>query len=139
MSPKKIKTPKSKSSEIIVEAERILRTVRENEAFYFYEAIGKPTGENARNLFDFLEKIKSTKLESLIFHHQRKDFKNWIEKTLGDSDLARKIERIAPSRDDKFRTRIQTAVENRLKELRGATVTVWVNEDLAIASSNAAS
>jgi len=139
MSTKKKKTPKNRKSKIRIDASRVLRTVSENEAFYFYEGIGKPTGENARNLADFLEKIKSVKLETLIFHHQRKDFKNWIEKTLGDSDLARKIERIAPSCDDRLRTRIQVAVENRLKELKGATVTAWVNEALAIDSSSCTS
>jgi len=139
MSTKKKKTPKNRKSKIRIDASRVLRTVSENEAFYFYEDIGKPTGENARNLADFLEKIKSAKLETLIFHHQRKDFKNWIEKTLGDSELAKKIEKIAPSCDDKLRTRIQATIENRLKELKGATVTLWINDNITIASTSRAS
>ncbi|MBX5328945.1 MAG: DUF5752 family protein [Candidatus Bathyarchaeota archaeon] len=136
MSIKKKKTPKNRKSKINVDPSRILRTVSENEAFYFYEDIGKPTGENARNLIDFLEKIKSAKLETILFHHQRKDFKNWIEKTLGDSELAKKIERITPSYDDKLRTQIQAIIEGRLKELKGTTVTLWVNDNLTVASSS---
>ena len=133
---KKRKTQKSRGLEVNAEATKILRTVRDEEAFYFYEAIGKPTGENARSLSDFLEKIKSVKLESLLFHLQRKNFQNWIEKTLGDSKLARKMDRIPPSHDDDLRTKIHATVENRIKELRGTSLTLLVNEDLAVVSSS---
>jgi len=131
---KKRKTQKSRDLEVNAEAIRILRILRDEEAFYFYEAIGKPTGENARSLSDFLEKIKSVKLESLLFHLQRKDFQTWIKKILGDSKLARKMDRIPPSHDDDFRTKIHATVENRIKELRGAPLTLLVNEDLAVVS-----
>jgi len=131
---KKRKTQKSRGLEVNAEAIRILRILRDEEAFYFYEAIGKPTGENARSLSDFLEKIKSVKLESLLFHLQRKDFQTWIKKILGDSKLARKMDGIPPSHDDDFRTKIHATVENRIKELRGAPLTLLVNEDLAVVS-----
>lgn len=113
---------------------RILRTVKDEEAFYFYEAFGKPIGERAGSLSDFLEKIKSVKLESLLFHLQRKDFQNWINRTLGDSALARKIGRIPPSQNEETRTKIHSTVENRIKELRGTSLTLLVTEDLAVAS-----
>ena len=54
---------------------KILRTVDDQEAFYFYEAFGKPTGKAARNLSDFLDIVKSVKTESLMFHLQRGDFR----------------------------------------------------------------
>jgi len=133
---KKRKTQKSRDLEVNAEAIRILRILRDEEAFYFYEAIGKPTGENAQSLSDFLEKMKSVKLESLLFHLQRKDFQTWIEKTLGDSKLARKMDRIPPSHDDDLRTKIHATVENRIKELRGTSLTLLVNEDLAVVSSS---
>jgi len=130
---------KGKSLEIDKEAIRIMRTVKDEEAFYFYEALGKPTGESARSLPDYLGKIKSVKLESLLFHLERKDFQNWIKKTLGDPKLARKLDRIKPSYNDNLRTKIHAAVENRIKELRGASLELLVSEDLVIASSNARS
>jgi len=136
---KKRKAQKSRGLEDSTEAIRILRTVRDEEAFYFYEAFGKPTGENARSLSDFLEKIKSVKLESLLFHLQRKDFQNWIKKTLGDSKLARRIGRILPSRDEDLRTKIHATVENRIKELKEAPLTLLVSEDLAVAYSSSTS
>ena len=113
---KKRKTQKSRDLEVNAEAIRILRILRDEEAFYFYEAIGKPTGENARSLSDFLEKIKSVKLESLLFHLQRKDFQTWIKKILGDSKLARKMDRIPPymmmNLEQKFTRPSKTASKN---------------------------
>jgi hypothetical protein len=142
MSPKirkKRKIQKSRGLEVNAEAMRILRTVRDEEAFYFYEAVGKPTGESARSLSDFLEKMKSVKLESVVFHLQRKDFQNWINKILGDSKLARKMDRIRPSRNDELRMKIHAVVENRIKELRDASLTLLVSEDLAVVSSGSTS
>jgi len=132
---KKRKTQKRRGLEVSAEATKILRTMRDEEAFYFYEAIGKPTEENARSLSDFLEKIKSVRLESLLFHLQRRDFQTWMKKILGDSKLARKMDRISPSHDDDLRIKIHATVENRIKELRDASLTLLVSEDLAVVSS----
>jgi len=136
---KKRRTQKSRRLEVNTEAIKILRMVKDEEAFYFYEDTGKPTGESAKSLSDFLEKIKTVKLESLQFHLQRKDFQNWIEKTLGDSNLARKIERISPSNDEALRTKIQSNIESRLKELKEASIPLLVTENLTVASLSSAS
>ena len=136
---RKRKTQKDRGLKVNTEVVRILRTVKDEEAFYFYEDIGKPTGENAKSLPDFLEKIKSVKPESLHFHLQRKDFQNWIEKTLNDSELARRIEKILPSHDEDIRTRIHATIENRIKELRDTSATLLVNPDLAVAVSSSTS
>jgi hypothetical protein len=101
-----------------VDETKILRTVRTNEAFYFYEAIGKPTGEVARNLSGFLDKVKSIKTESLMFHLQRKDFESWVAKTLGDPELAAELERIRSSNHgDDVRTSLCKTVRDRIREL----------------------
>jgi hypothetical protein len=131
---KKKKLQKSKSLEVNKEAVRILRTVRDEEAFYFYETLGKPTGECARNLSDFLVKMKSVKSESLVFHLQRKDFQNWIKKTLGDSKLAKKLDEIQLSHGD-LRTKIHAIIENRIEELKETRLALLVSEDLPIVSS----
>jgi len=117
--------------EVDSEAVKIQRTVRDDEAFYFYEAVGKPTGDAARNLSDFLDKMKSVNSESLMFHQLRGDFTNWIEKTLGDSKLARKLEKITPSDNEDVRTRICKTVETRLKELRQSSPTILIEANLA--------
>jgi predicted lactoylglutathione lyase len=131
--PKKNKRAReSNNLEVNVETVKILRTVGDNEAFNFYEAVGKPTGETARNLTDFLEKVKSVKLESLVFHLQRNDFQNWIEKTLGDSKLARKLGMISSSNRDDIRMNIHRTVENRIKELRESSCALLVAENSTV-------
>ncbi|NWF87694.1 hypothetical protein HXY32_07815 [Candidatus Bathyarchaeota archaeon] len=128
---KRTKKKKTQISKVEIEAKNILRTVKDHEAFYFYETVGKPTGEIARNLYDFLDKVKTVKPESLTFHFQRKDFQNWIEKTLGDSKLAAKLERISPSNGDDVRISIYKTVENRIKQLKESLVQIHV-EDSAV-------
>jgi len=132
MPQKNKRTRKSNNLEVNAETVKILRTVGDNEAFNFYEAVGKPTGETARNLTDFLEKVKSVKLESLVFHLQRNDFQNWIEKTLGDSKLARKLGMISSSNRDDIRMNIHRTVENRIKELREPSCALLVAENSTV-------
>jgi hypothetical protein len=99
-------------------AVQALRTVGIQEAFYFYEAVGKPTGELARNLSDFLDKIKVVKSEILVFHLQIGDFQNWVEKTLGDSKLGKQLAKISSVDDESTRMKVCKTVECRIDELR---------------------
>lgn len=114
------------------ESVKIMRTVQDPEAFYFYEAIDKPTGEVARNLADFLEKVKSARSESLLFHFQRNDFQNWVGKTIGDSKLARKLGEISSTDHEKVRAHVCKTVENRLRELREPSADIVVGQDTAV-------
>jgi hypothetical protein len=125
---------KKQPLEVSAGAVKILRALNDKEAFHFYENIGKPTGQSAKSLSDFLEKIKSVKLESLLFHLQRKDFQNWFKETLGDYELAKKIEKILPSQNVDLRKKIYSTVENRMKELSEEPITLLVSEDLPIVS-----
>jgi hypothetical protein len=118
--------------EVATNAMQVLRTVGNQEAFYFYEAVDKPTGEVAKNLSDFLDKVKSIKSESLAFHLQRKDFQNWVQKILGDSELARELGQISSSRSDDIRMKIQETVENRIRELKGSPTAVMVAENSTV-------
>lgn len=131
---KRAKSRKQQNSEIDMDAVKILRTVRDQEAFYFYEAVGKPTGEIAKNLLDFLDKVKSVKSESLTFHLQRRDFQNWVDKILGDSKLAAKLEGISPSNSDSddVRMNIYKTIENRINELKESSVQIRVVDNSAV-------
>jgi hypothetical protein len=133
---KKTRSKKGQNSGVDIEDAKILRTVKDQEAFYFYEAVGKPIGQIARNLHDFLEKVKSVRLESLTFHLQRRDFQTWIEKVLGDSKLAGKIEKISCSSGDDIRTNICTTVENRIKELAESLVQIYVEDKPIVLASS---
>ncbi len=94
-----------------------LRTVGEKEAFYFYEAVGRPTGHVARNLSEFLDKVQTVKPESLVFHLQRRDFQNWAKNTLGDQMLAEELSRISSSSSGNIRTIVCNTVKNHIREL----------------------
>jgi tryptophan 2,3-dioxygenase len=135
MSSRNRKKPKGRNTQnpwVHTEAVKVLRTVGDREAFYFYEAVGKPTGEVARNLSDFLDRLKSVKSESLMFHLQRKDFQNWVEKILGDSKLAEELERISPSNSNDIRAKIHETVENRVRELKESSAQISVDENAVV-------
>lgn len=108
---------------------KILRTVESQETFYFYENIGRPTGEVARNLTELLEKIQSAKSESLMFHFQRRDFENWIEKILGDSKLAQELRQISSSNCNELRKNICKTIKTRIKELKQSQGQIAVQVD----------
>lgn len=115
------------------EVEKILRTVARDEAFYFYEEVGKPVGCIARSLVDFRDKIDTVRWVSLAFHLRRKDFENWIKGVIGDSELAKRIGNIGSS-DFDLKTKLCVAVDMRIKELRGMlSVSAVVSEDLIVA------
>jgi len=114
------------------EVKEILRTVSHDEAFYFYEEIGRPLGYVAKGLVDFRDKVNVVRWSSLVFHLKRKDFENWISDTIGDSELAKRISNISPH-DLDLRKKLYATVDTRIKELRemSSTSTV-VSEDFLI-------
>ncbi|MDH5447793.1 MAG: DUF5752 family protein [Candidatus Bathyarchaeota archaeon] len=100
------------------EIKRILRAVPNEKAFYFYEEIGKPTGQVATSLLDFCKKINTTPSSCLVFHLKRKDFERWIKKTIRDPELAKKIGNINPN-DFNLKTKLYATVNMHIKELKG--------------------
>jgi len=128
-SKRSAKTENHNNPHFNAESVKFLRTVQDSEAFYFYEAIGKPTGEVAKNLTEFLDKVKTVKSECLLFHFQRSDFHNWFEKTMGDDTLARKLAKISPTSSDEVRSNVCKTVENRLRELAKPSAAILVGQD----------
>ena len=98
--------------------------VPEPKAFYFLElrSFVVPTGTVARNLQGFVRSIRSLSRGSLFYHlieapvrlgRKTNDFSVWLEK-LGETDLAREIERVNPyiySLED-----LKTAIVNHVRE-----------------------
>jgi hypothetical protein len=115
-------------------AMKTLRSLSNEEAFRFYEDVGKPTGETATSLQDFLQQVETVKLESLIFHLKRNDFKNWVEDTLKDSKLAMKLAKMPVTNDNRVRTQICSMVRERLKELEASSesLSIFVAEPAVI-------
>jgi hypothetical protein len=97
----------------------VLRTVPHENGFHFYTALGSYTGETATSLDVFERKIQVVPAVSLIFHLQRGDFQKWIEDTLGDAELAKRIARINVTRPaEDLRKELLAIVQTRISELR---------------------
>lgn len=77
---------------------KILRTVPYEKGFHFYTAHGNYTGETATSLDAFEKKIQVVPAVSISFHLERGDFQKWIEDTLSDEELAKRIGLIEPTR-----------------------------------------
>jgi Family of unknown function (DUF5752) len=103
-------------------AASILRSVPPQDAFYFYRAIGAPTGAAARNLTDFLGIINTIDITSLQFHLGRGDFENWI-KMLGDNTLAKQLSGLKEKklRGEELRSELVDAVKTRIGTLQKTT------------------
>lgn len=100
-------------------ASNILRSVPPQNAFYFYRAIGAPTGAAARNLTDFLGIINTIDITSLQFHLGRGDFENWII-MLGDNTLAKQLAGLKDKRlrGEELRTELAGTVKARIDALQ---------------------
>jgi len=100
-------------------ASNVLRSVPPQNAFYFYRAIGAPTGAAARNLPDFLGIVSTIDLTSLQFHLGRGDFENWV-KMLGDNALAKQLADLKEKklRGEDLRLQLVGTVKARLDSLQ---------------------
>lgn len=99
-------------------ATKVLRTLRENEAFYFFEDIDRYTGKSASSLAEFCEVTKTVDNKSIIFHFDRQDFVRWAKETLRDPKLAKRINNIKKTKSEKrLRTQIYKVSKKRLEEL----------------------
>ena len=100
-------------------AMEVLRTLPQNEAFYFFEDIDKYIGKSASNLVEFCEMTKTVNKKSIAFHFNRHDFERWIKEALRDPVLAGRISNITESKsEEKLRAQIHKVSKNRLGELK---------------------
>ena len=102
---------------------KILGTVSHEKAFFFYEDIGKPTGDFAISLSDLCSKINTVDSKSLTFHLKRGDFENWIKETLGDPELPNRISKLKNLKttwrtNKTMKKKLHTVVMERVAELQ---------------------
>ena len=103
---------------------RMLRKLGNDEAFYFFTAIGNCTGQSANSLEEFLTRITEIDAKSLEFHLFREDFEKWASSTLGDVQLTKDIAMLRRQKADGagLRDRLSSVVSKRLEELRRASL-----------------
>jgi hypothetical protein len=107
---------------------KILGTVAPNKAFFFYNEIGKPTGDTAVSLLDFYNKVCTLNPQCLAFHTQRGDFENWIRETIGDLELSQRIGKLKTQKTTwKTPATLQHKLQNTIKERIEELQDIWPN------------
>lgn len=97
----------------------LLKTVPYENGFHFYTAPSNFTRETATSLETFEKKLQIVHGESVNFHLQRGDFQKWVEDTLGDKELAKRIsltKLTLPVED--LRKELLAIVQTRITELK---------------------
>jgi hypothetical protein len=97
----------------------LLNTVPFENGFHFFTELGKYTGITASSTVEFAEKLRIVPIQSVTFHFQRQDFQKWLKNTVGDEELAKRIDQIkAGSQDENLRKELLKTVQNRIAELQ---------------------
>jgi hypothetical protein len=114
------KTPEKKTRIM-----NVLRTVPYSSGFHFYTELEKYTGITATSIDEFSAKLQIIPLESVVFHFQRDDFQKWLRITLGEEEIAQRIDQMKKwpswSSDEYLRKELVKTVQKRLSELRTPT------------------
>ncbi len=97
----------------------LLNTVPFENGFHFYTEHGKYTGITASSTVEFAEKLQTVPIQSVTFHFQRQDFQKWFKNTIGDEELATRIDQIkAGPQDENLRKELFKTVQHRITELQ---------------------
>jgi hypothetical protein len=97
----------------------LLNTVPLEHGFQFFTERGKNTGVTATSMVEFAEKLQIVPIQSVTFHFQLQDFQKWFKNTVGDEELATRIDQIkAGSQDEDLRKELSKTVQNRITELQ---------------------
>jgi hypothetical protein len=113
------RTPERKRLQLNKKISEILRTVPYEKGFHFYTDLGYFTGKTATNLDAFEKVLQVVTAASVNFHFQRGDFQKWIEETLGDKELAKRIDLIKlPYSAEELRKEMLAIVRTRITQLK---------------------
>jgi alpha-amylase len=97
----------------------LLNTVPFESGFHFYTELGKYTGITACSTVEFAEKLQTVPIQSIMFHFQRQDFQKWFKNTIGDEELAMRIDQIMTQPSDEYlRKDLFKTVHHRITELQ---------------------
>jgi hypothetical protein len=97
----------------------LLNTLPLEHGFQFFTEHGRNTGVTATSTVEFAEKLQIVPIQSVTFHFQRQDFQKWFRNTVGDEELATRIDQIkAGPQDEDLRKELSKTVQNRITELQ---------------------
>ena len=98
---------------------KILSDVKFDRGFHFYTSLKHYTGITAISLPEFEEKLKIVDLRAVNFHFRRRDFQKWLEDTIRDVQLAKRINQLNDEfSDENLRKEILETLHKRITELQ---------------------
>ncbi len=99
--------------------QKILSPVPYEQGFHFFMPDGHYSGETAMSLCNFLRDIERIDMISIRFHFERGDFQKWLRTTIGDGELAQRIDKIAKNvPEETLRQQLSEIVQKRISELQ---------------------
>ena len=102
-------------------AKKILSAVPYDKGFHFFMTDGHYTGESATSLATFSKDLEREEIQSIRFHFDRGDFQKWIKTTIGDEELAARIDKMGTKdSDETLRKKLVEVLQKRLSELQQA-------------------
>ncbi|MDA4111284.1 MAG: DUF5752 family protein [Thaumarchaeota archaeon] len=97
----------------------ILRSVPDENAFYFYRGEGSPSGLKATSLREFLAQVEIADPNSLQYHARRGDFEKWV-RMLGDPTLAKQLQTVSSQElsPEELKSKMLRVIRMRVGKLR---------------------
>jgi menaquinone-dependent protoporphyrinogen IX oxidase len=96
----------------------LLNAVPFENRFQFYTELGENTGITADGVMDFAEKLQTVPIQSVTFHFKRQDFQKWLQTSVCDDELARRIDQISLLQNgEDLKKELSKMVDERITEL----------------------
>jgi hypothetical protein len=109
-------------TQIMEKQKNLLNSVNFDSGFHFFIELGRYTGVTANGTIEFAEKIQIIPIQSVTFHFCRQDFQKWFKNTIGDEELAKRIDMIGSElQDEDLRKELTRTVQKRIAELTKAS------------------
>lgn len=103
----------------VEKAQKMLSPVPYEQGFHFFMPDGHYLGETAVSVCIFLKDIGTMDVQSIRFHFDRGDFQKWLKNTIGDEELAVKIDGLEKRiPDEELRKQLTDIVQKRISELQ---------------------
>jgi hypothetical protein len=100
-------------------AQKLLSPVPYAQGFHFFAPDGHYSGETATSLSSFLSDLKHLDIQSIRFHFERGDFQKWLRTTIGDKELAGRIDNLDKTvPDEPMRQQLAEIMQKRISELQ---------------------
>jgi hypothetical protein len=100
-------------------AQKILSPVSYKQGFHFFMLDGHYSGETALSLCGFLKDLGRIDVQSIRFHFDRGDFQKWLRTTIGDEELAQRIDKVGRTlSDERLIRQLSEIVQKRISELQ---------------------